>query len=389
MRLRNVAWAIFAFEIVAFAQVSTTLDTPYQVRYAANLGLGESYVNIINTGLNGAPLFGPGLGSGGVGNICVNAYVLWSDEELAACCSCLITPDAVVHLGVKSDLLANTVGQGPGGSGSGSGGGPPSSSSFNCGGVSAKADASGNAQISSTTISCPQFTPPAGQAITDIRLFFQDDYSLGNSASTNAWTFSWINIPAVFGLTSYSDTVSGGANSTTYTPSGTSYYQVGIDTTSFAAFLGGGSVPVATVSTVNNSGALVAINGHIDANVFIQYDYAPIAVPNISVTIKLVGSLPGVAGVPANCANSAALLSTAGLIGGYVATGTTIHQTPTAGSLATTETPFISAHFNTGGGGGNDEMDSLSGRCTAIIGNYSGNGICNPCKPGALGADKK
>jgi len=349
---------------------SVTLDSPYQVRYAANLDRGESYIDIINTGANGASLMGPGIG-GPIGNICVNLYAILPDEEMDSCCSYLITPNQLVELGVNRDILSNPataapvtsvtlklVGTLPGTGGvptdctnsaalvaggatvvggytafgttlhANVGGGtyaltetpfltaqlgcatqnqgPAVTSMYlNCGGASIHGDLSGNAQIPSTNISCPRFSPPAGQNLVDIKLFFQNDYSLGNAIDgTNSWTFNWTNIPAEFGLTSYSDTVSGGANSTTYSPSGTSYFQVGIDTTSFASYIGMGNVQVATVSTTNNSGALVATNSHIDANVFIQYDYS--ATP---------------------CSNT--------------------------------------------------ELQSLGGRCTGIIGNLSGFGNCN------------
>ena len=43
--------------------ISTTLDGPYQVRYASNLTIGDSVVNISNTGANGNNLFGPGYGT--------------------------------------------------------------------------------------------------------------------------------------------------------------------------------------------------------------------------------------------------------------------------------------------------------------------------------------
>ena len=161
---------------------------------------------------------------------------------------------------------------------------------INCGGTSATADSNGNAQISSHDIYCPQFTVPSGATLYDIILFLQDDYSLGNGLDgTNAWVFNWINIPAGFvaGGT-YSDTVSGGANSTTYTPSGGSYYQVGEMFSSFGAFLGAGTVQTATISTTNNSGALVANNGHLDTNLFIQYDYGDSGAPE-PVTLSLVG----------------------------------------------------------------------------------------------------
>jgi hypothetical protein len=81
-------------------------DVSFQVGYAANLNIGDSFINIINTGANGAPLFGPGVGAPS-GNICLNTYVFNAGEELIACCSCLVTPNQVVNLGVNRDLVAN------------------------------------------------------------------------------------------------------------------------------------------------------------------------------------------------------------------------------------------------------------------------------------------
>jgi len=107
MHLRKVALAILVLSTVAFCQVSAVLDSPFQVRYAANLAAGqESSIYLINDGANGAPLSGPGIG-GNIGNICVNVYAFTPDEEMASCCSCYLTPDQVVHLGVVSDILFN------------------------------------------------------------------------------------------------------------------------------------------------------------------------------------------------------------------------------------------------------------------------------------------
>jgi hypothetical protein len=104
--LRNVFLAILAVAMIASAQVTT--DGPFQVRYAANLNLGESYINITNDGANGAPLLGPGFG-GAAGNICVNVYAFSPDEQLVSCCSCLVTPNGVVNLGVTRDLTSKTL----------------------------------------------------------------------------------------------------------------------------------------------------------------------------------------------------------------------------------------------------------------------------------------
>src|SRR5579863_2989771 len=113
MRLRILlilmADLIPAVGVCAQAQILTTgADTPFQVRYAANLNLGESFINITNTGANGASPLGPGFG-GATGNICVNIYALDPGEELISCCSCLVTPGQTANLGVIRDLTSNTL----------------------------------------------------------------------------------------------------------------------------------------------------------------------------------------------------------------------------------------------------------------------------------------
>ena len=85
-----------------------TLDGPFQVRYATNLDIGDSFVNLTNTGTNGAPLLGPGFG-GAVGNICANVYTFSPDEQLISCCSCLITPNGLKTLSAFNDLIDNTL----------------------------------------------------------------------------------------------------------------------------------------------------------------------------------------------------------------------------------------------------------------------------------------
>jgi hypothetical protein len=91
----------------------TVLATPpppascFFVSYAANLSVGESYINLVNTGAAGAPALGPGLGLP-VGNICVNVYAFDPSEEEISCCSCLLTPNQVANLGVNRDIVINT-----------------------------------------------------------------------------------------------------------------------------------------------------------------------------------------------------------------------------------------------------------------------------------------
>jgi hypothetical protein len=214
MYLRNVILAAFVLTTAAFAQ---TADTPFQVRYAANLNLGESYIDITNTGANGAPLLGPGFG-GASGNICVNVYAFDPGEELISCCSCLVTPDQTVNLGVNRDLTVKTL--------------------------------------------------------------------------------------------------------------------TGVQPT--------------------------------------------------SVTIKLLATLAGTGGTGSGntCNNSAATVTTGTQVSGLAAWGTTLHATPVAGTVATTETAFTPSTLSAG------ELASIGGRCAAILGNGSGFGVCSSCRAGALGGSK-
>jgi hypothetical protein len=109
MHMKNVLLLATVLAVVAFAQPNITADSPYQVRYAANVSATtDSVINIVNTGANGAPLYGPGYGPA-VGNICVNVYAFSPDEQMVSCCSCLITPNGLVSLSVYSDLISNTL----------------------------------------------------------------------------------------------------------------------------------------------------------------------------------------------------------------------------------------------------------------------------------------
>src|SRR5436305_9739699 len=97
--------------VVAFAQPNATLDTPYQVKYASNLTVGDSVINITNTGARGAGL-GFGTAASVTGAICANVYVYDPAEEVVACCSCPVTPNGLVSLSARSDLIVNPLTRG-------------------------------------------------------------------------------------------------------------------------------------------------------------------------------------------------------------------------------------------------------------------------------------
>jgi len=93
---------------IAFPATGPVPENAFLIRYAANLDIGDSFVNITNYGLNGAPLLGPGFGST-VGDLCVNIYTFAPDEELLTCCSCAITPNGLATLSVNNNLLIPTL----------------------------------------------------------------------------------------------------------------------------------------------------------------------------------------------------------------------------------------------------------------------------------------
>lgn len=111
MRFRIMLMAaLLAVAAIGYAQAQSMADSNFKVRYAANLAAGESFINIVNTGATGAPLLGPGFGPDkNAGNICVNVYTFAPDEQLISCCSCLVTANQVVNLGVNRDLVSKTL----------------------------------------------------------------------------------------------------------------------------------------------------------------------------------------------------------------------------------------------------------------------------------------
>jgi hypothetical protein len=90
------------------ATASIFIGDPLQVNYFPNLGVGDSVINITNTGARGAGL-ASGTSASVTGAFCVNAYAFSPDEQMIACCSCPVTPNGLVSLSVKNDLISNPL----------------------------------------------------------------------------------------------------------------------------------------------------------------------------------------------------------------------------------------------------------------------------------------
>jgi hypothetical protein len=107
MNLRNLVFAAILLSVAACAQ--KPLDAPYQIRYASNLMLGESFINISNTGSSGGVTLQAGTSATVGGAICINIYSFTFDEQIVQCCSCPVTPNGLVSLGVSKDLTQNPL----------------------------------------------------------------------------------------------------------------------------------------------------------------------------------------------------------------------------------------------------------------------------------------
>ena len=73
----------------------------FQVRYISNLNIGDSVINITNAG--------SAIGETNNGDLCVHVYTFSPDEQEVSCCSCLVTPNALVSLSAQNDLINNVL----------------------------------------------------------------------------------------------------------------------------------------------------------------------------------------------------------------------------------------------------------------------------------------
>src|SRR5580698_7200588 len=104
----TLVFATLALSAAAFAQ-SGFSDGAYQIVYGANLNIGDSEYNISNDGARGFGFYNNNTTGLGQGNLCVNVYTFDPSEEEISCCSCLVTPNALVSLSAKNDLINDVL----------------------------------------------------------------------------------------------------------------------------------------------------------------------------------------------------------------------------------------------------------------------------------------
>lgn len=92
MRVLVVTVTLILFSALAFSQPADA----FQVNYGPNLNIGDSVINATNANSSG-------------GNICMNVYTFSPDEQLVSCCSCNVTPNALISLSARADLISNTL----------------------------------------------------------------------------------------------------------------------------------------------------------------------------------------------------------------------------------------------------------------------------------------
>ena len=99
-KLLVVLGVLVLMSSAAFAQGTYFVDY-----YANNVPASgfDQWIRVVNTGLNGTPLTSP------VGDICANYYVFDNIQEMAACCSCRITPNEYRAARVGADLTSNPL----------------------------------------------------------------------------------------------------------------------------------------------------------------------------------------------------------------------------------------------------------------------------------------
>ena len=86
------------------ATATIVVGSAFQIRYTSNLSVGDSVVNVTNSGAGSAV----GLPAQN-GNLCVNVYTFSPDEQLISCCSCALTPNALKSFSARNALISSPL----------------------------------------------------------------------------------------------------------------------------------------------------------------------------------------------------------------------------------------------------------------------------------------
>ena len=98
--------------LAALAVAPAFADGTFLIKYASNLQIGDSFINVTNSGavqgrnLQQSPLAPAQIDRNG--DLCVNIYIFSPDEQEQACCSCLLTPNGLATFSARS-LASNTL----------------------------------------------------------------------------------------------------------------------------------------------------------------------------------------------------------------------------------------------------------------------------------------
>jgi hypothetical protein len=85
------------FVTKAWGQTFAPAAGSFKIHYVSNLNIGDSFVNISNSGTGGS--------TDPTGTLCANAYVFDQSEVMLGCCSCRVTPNALSSYSVKNQLI--------------------------------------------------------------------------------------------------------------------------------------------------------------------------------------------------------------------------------------------------------------------------------------------
>jgi hypothetical protein len=93
--------------VSGIASAQTLAGSYFVDYYANNAGpvpdAPDQLVRIVNVGIGGTPLTHP------VGNICASIYVFDNNQEMIACCGCILTPNELATASVGTQLTNNPV----------------------------------------------------------------------------------------------------------------------------------------------------------------------------------------------------------------------------------------------------------------------------------------